>query len=317
MRNTMRTNVQTKPVPTIETKRNTPDATLTTASDNKDLSIWLALLAVYIVWGSTYLAIRFAIEDLPPFLMASIRFLVAGGLMYVFLRLRGEPNPTRKEWGAAAIVGILLLVGGNGMVSLAEQWVASGLAALAIATTPIFAALFAGLWGKWPTGREWLGLGVGFIGVILLNLEGDMRANPFGALALLFATASWALGSVWSRYLPMPKGAMGSATEMLAGGAVLLVLGLGTGEQITQMPGLRSFFALLYLIFFGSILAFTAYSYLLRRVRPSLATSYAYVNPVVALALGVGLAGEQITLFGLIAMPIILLGVAIVVLAKK
>jgi drug/metabolite transporter (DMT)-like permease len=309
----MRTNIQAKPVATIEPKSKSTQPVSNTGS----LSVWLALLAVYVIWGSTYLAIRFAIEDLPPFLMAGIRFVVAGGLMYAFLRLRGTPNPTRKEWGAAAIVGLLLLAGGNGLVSFAEQYVASGLAALSVATVPIFAALFAGIWKRWPTEREWLGLGIGFVGVILLNLQGDMRANPLGAAALIFATASWAFGSVWSRYLPMPKGPMASAAEMLAGGAVLLVLGLANGEHIIAMPGPRSLFALIYLIIFGSIVAFTAYSFLLQRVRPSLATSYAYVNPVVAIALGIGLAGEQVTLLELIALPIILAGVAIVVLAKS
>ena len=310
----MRANLQAKPILTTQSKRKgIPEV----GWGGQSLSVWLALLAVYVIWGSTYLAIRFAIEGFPPFLMAGIRFIIAGGLMFILMRWRGEPIPTRKEWGGAAIVGLLLLVGGNGMVTFAEQWVASGLAALSIATVPIFAALFAGIWGRWPTRREWLGLGVGLVGVILLNMEGDMRANPLGALALLFATVSWAFGSVWSRYLPMPRGMMGSAIEMLAGGVVLLGLGFATGEHITSMPGLRPILALLYLIVFGAIIAFTAYNFLLQRVRPSLATSYAYVNPVVAVALGVGLAGEQVTLFGLIAMPIILAGVGIVVLARS
>src|SRR2546421_2683807 len=240
----MRANVQAKTILTTQPKRK---GISEAAWGGKSVSVWLALLAVYVIWGSTYLAIRFAIEGFPPFLMAGIRFVLAGGLMFVFLRLRGEPIPTRKEWGAAALVGLLLLVGGNGMVTVAEQWVASSLAALAVATVPIFAALFAGIWGRWPTRREWLGLGIGLAGVILLNMEGDMRANPLGALALLFATVSWAFGSVWSRYLPMPKGMMGSAIEMLTGGVVLLGLGFVTGEQITSMPGPRPILALLYL----------------------------------------------------------------------
>lgn len=314
----METNIRAKNISVIQPRQQRKPAS-EAASGGKSVSIWLALLAVYIIWGSTYFAIRVAIAPggFPPFLMAGMRFMVAGGLMYAFLRLRGAPNPTRKQWGAAAIVGLLLLVGGNGMVTFAEQWVASGLAALTIATVPIFAALFAGVWGKWPSKQEWLGLVVGLAGIILLNLEGDLRANPFGALLLLFATASWALGSVWSRFLPMPRGAMGSATEMLVGGAVLLPLGLITGEQITAVPQPSAIAALIYLIIFGSIVAFTAYSYLLQKVSPSLATSYAYVNPVVAVALGVGLAGEQVTLFSLIAMPVILVGVAIVVLARS
>jgi drug/metabolite transporter (DMT)-like permease len=309
----MGTNIQAKPIRTAEPTSKPAEA----ASDSTDLSIWLALLAVYFIWGSTYLAIRFALAGFPPFLMAGIRFIIAGSLMYVFLRLRGTPNPTRKEWGAAAIVGLLLLLGGNGLVTFAEQWVASGLAALTVATVPIFAALFAGIWGKWPTRREWLGLGIGFVGVALLSLDGNMSANPLGAAALLIATMSWAFGSVWSRYLPMPRGAMSSAAEMLSGGVALAVLGFATGEQITSVPGPGPLLALAYLIIFGSIVAFTAYSFLLQRVRPSLATSYAYVNPAVALVLGVGLAGEQVTLFGLIALPVILAGVAIVLLARS
>lgn len=309
----MGTNIQAKPIITVEPRRKPAEA----ASDNKNLSIWLALLAVYFIWGSTYLAIRFALAGFPPFLLGGIRFIIAGMLMYSFLRLRGTPNPTRKEWGGAALVGLLLLLGGNGLVTFAEQWVASGLAALVVATVPIFAALFAGIWGKWPTRREWLGLGIGFVGVALLSLEGDMRANPLGAVALLVATMSWAFGSVWSRYLSLPRGPMGSAAELLAGGVGLAVLGFATGEQITSVPGPGPLFALAYLIVFGSIIAFTAYSYLLQRVRPSLATSYAYVNPAVAVVLGVGLAGEQVTLFGLIALRVILAGVAIVLLARN
>lgn len=309
----MSTSIQARPV--ISSGRAVEEDSARAGGQN--LSIWLALLTVYVIWGSTYLAIRIGLEGFPPFLMAGMRFLLAGALMFGFLRLRGTPNPTRKEWVGASIVGILLLLGGNGMVTFAEQWVASGIAALAVATVPIFAALFAGVFGKWPSRMEWLGLGVGFVGVVLLNLEGDMRANPLGAAALLFATASWAFGSVWSHYLTMPKGMMASATEMLAGGAALMVLGLGAGERMVAIPGPRPLLAFLYLLIFGSIIAFTAYSYLLQRVRPSLATSYAYVNPVVAVALGVGLAGENVTLIGLLAMPIILAGVAIVVMARN
>src|SRR3954465_11006704 len=180
----MSSGIQTKGERTVERGKERTGA----KSGGTNLSVWIALIIIYTVWGSTYLAIRIGLEGFPPFLMAGARFVVAGALMYVYFRVRGVPNPTRKEWGASAIVGLLLLLGGNGMVTFAEQWVASGVAALAVATVPIFAALFAGLWGRWPSGREWLGLGVGFAGVILLNLEGDMRASPIGALALFFAT---------------------------------------------------------------------------------------------------------------------------------
>jgi drug/metabolite transporter (DMT)-like permease len=214
----------------------------------------------------------------------------------------------------AAFIGALLLVGGNGSVTFAEQWVSSSLAALAVGTTPLWAALFAGLWGRWPSRVEWLGLGLGFVGIIFLNLESDLRASPVGAAALLFATASWAFGSIWSRHLSLPAGLMSSATEMLAGGAVLMVLSLSAGERLTAVPSDRSLWALAYLIVFGSIVAYSAYLYLLGRVRPSLATSYAYVNPVVAVALGVGLAGERITALGIIAMLAIIAGVLLVML---
>jgi drug/metabolite transporter (DMT)-like permease len=278
------------------------------------LGIVLALLAVYVIWGSTYLGIRIAIEGFPPFMMAGIRFLIAGGALYIFLRARGLPNPGWVQWRNAAFIGALLLVGGNGSVTFAEQWVSSSLAALAVGTTPLWAALFAGLWGRWPSRVEWLGLGLGFVGIIFLNLESDLRASPVGAAALLFATASWAFGSIWSRHLSLPAGLMSSATEMLAGGAVLMVLSLSAGERLTAVPSDRSLWALAYLIVFGSIVAYSAYLYLLGRVRPSLATSYAYVNPVVAVALGVGLAGERITALGITAMFAIIAGVLLVML---
>jgi drug/metabolite transporter (DMT)-like permease len=283
------------------------------------LGVWLALLAVYVIWGSTYFAIAITIGPggFPPFLMAGARFLLAGSILFLYVKLRGGEWPNFKQWGAAFLVGCLLLLGGNGLVTIAEQSVASGLAALAVATMPLFAALFAGLWGKWPGRAEWVGLGVGMLGVVLLNLEGDMQANPLGAIALIAATASWALGSVWSRHLPLPTGMMASATEMLGGGAAMLVLGLVLGERVTRVPDLQPLLAWGYLVVFGSIVAFSAYGYLLQKVRPSLATSYAYVNPVVAVALGVGLGGETVGWIGFVAMPIILIGVGIVVMAKS
>lgn len=302
------------PAPRSATQHGTPQT-----GDLKEskLGIVLAMLAVYIIWGSTYFAIAIGLEGFPPFLMAGLRFVLAGAILLFYVKLRGEPWPSLKQWGAATLVGCLLLLGGNGLVTFAEQWVASGLAALSIAVVPIFAALFAGLWGRWPRRIEWLGLLLGLVGVVMLNLEGDLQANPLGAAALIAATASWALGSVWSQHLPLPKGMMASATEMLGGGAALLLVAFFAGEQIKTMPDLRPMLAFLYLIFFGSIVAFSAYSFLLEKVRPSLATSYAYVNPVVAVALGVGLGGETVTWIGLVAMPIILLGVAIVVMAKS
>ena len=277
----------------------------------------LALLAVYLVWGSTYLAIRIALESWPPFTMAAIRFLVAGALLYVFLRWRGMASPTRPQWINAAITGTLLLGLGNGLVCYAQQSVASGLAAVAVAGMPLFAAIFAGLYGHWPRKLEWLGLAVGFAGVILLNLGAGMSAAPLGALALVAAAASWAFGSVWSRRRDMPPAAMNTATQMLCGGGMLTLGALLAGERLPASPGAGATLALLYLIVFGSLVAFSAYLYLLEHVRPLLATSYAYVNPPVAVLLGAAFAGEAVHAGDLLAMAIILAGVALITLTRQ
>jgi drug/metabolite transporter (DMT)-like permease len=272
----------------------------------------LALLAIYVIWGSTYLGIRFALEGFPPFLMAGLRFILAGAGMYVFLRGRGAPAPSRTEWRGAALAGCLLLVGGNGGVTFAQQWVSSGLAALVVATVPLWAALFSGLFGRWPRRLEWAGLALGFGGIVLLNLESDLRANLLGTVVLFLAPVCWAFGSVWSRHLPLPSGLMSAAAQMVVGSIVLLAAGLALGERIDTVPGERPLLALAYLVVFGSIIAFSAYVFLLGRVRPALATSYAYVNPIVAVGLGVGLAGERITGSGVLAMLAILAGVVLV-----
>lgn len=279
--------------------------------------IILALAAVYISWGSTYLAIRVALEELPPFLMMGSRFFLVGACLYAYLRLKGEPNPALTEWKWSAVIGTFLMLGGSAGVAYAEQWVESGLAALVIATTPLWTVLFAGIWSHRPTALEWAGLLVGLAGVIILNFEGGLRASPLGAAVLVLAAMSWAFGSAWSRHVRLPKGMMSAATEMIMGGAVVLAVGFVADERISAVPSLRSFGALLYLGVFGSLVGFTAYLYLLGKVRPSLATSYAYVNPVLAVFLGVWLLGERITTVGGVAMLVILAGVALVVLGQR
>jgi drug/metabolite transporter (DMT)-like permease len=279
------------------------------------LAVVAALLAVYVIWGSTYLAIRIALEGLPPFLMAGVRFVVAGGVLFAVLWLRGAPAPSPRQWANTALVGGLLLLGGNGGVVVAEQSVASGLAALGVATVPLWAALFAGVWGQWPRRLEWGGLAVGFAGVALLNVGGGLRASPVGALALLVAPVSWALGSMWSRRLDLPGGLMTSAAEMITGGGMLLLMSRATCERTPTALAGRPLAALVYLIVFGSWIGFSAYLFLLRRARPAIATSYAYVNPVVAMALGVVLGGEHIEAGEWAATPVILAGVALLGLA--
>jgi drug/metabolite transporter (DMT)-like permease len=283
----------------------------------KRLLIILSLLSLYFIWGGTYLAMRIALQGFPPFILAGVRQLTAGIILFLFLRLRKHESPTRKQWLTAIVVGGLLLVVGNGGVVFAEQWVSSGLAALALGAIPLWAAVFSGLFGRWPTRIEWFGLGLGFSGLVLLNLENGLHANPIGAIVLLIAPMSWALGSILSQHLPSPKGLMASASQMLAGGVMLFIVGFGTGEHMTGMPGPRPLAAMAYLIIGGSLVAFSAYGYLLRHVRPALATSYAYVNPLVAVSLGVALAGEQITMIGILAMLTILSGVGLVSLGRE
>lgn len=279
--------------------------------------ILLALGSLYLIWGSTFLGIRVALEGYPPLLLAGLRFVVAGGLLYAWARLRGAPAPARGEWRSSLIVGTLL-VSGNACVVIAEQWVSSGVAAVAIASVPLWIALFAGLFGRWPSGGEWLGLAIGLAGVAILQTGGDLRASPAGALVLTASCVSWALGSILSRRLPLPKGLMASAAQMLAGGTVLFTLALLRGERFpAEMPPARATLALGYLIVAGSIVGYSAYQFLLSRVRPTLAASYAYVNPIVAVGLGAALAGESVAPRAVGALALILSGVAMLALRRQ
>jgi drug/metabolite transporter (DMT)-like permease len=283
---------------------------------NRRLRIALALLTLYLVWGSTYLAIRVGLQAYPPFGMPGIRFLIAGALMFAVLRLRGMPAPTLRQWRNSAFVGFLLLTGGNGLVCYAEQSVSSGLTAVAVASMPLFAALFAGMYGDWPRKLEWVGLLVGFAGVVLLNIGGSLGASPSGAIALIAAPLCWAFGSVWSRRQDMPPPAMNTAAQMLCGGAFLIPVAWLHGEHLpTEFP-LMPTLAVVYLALAGSILAFSAYVYLLENVRPALATSYAYVNPPVAVLFGVLLGGESVHPLDIVGMLVILTGVAAITLTR-
>ena len=272
-----------------------------------------AFLALYLIWGSTYLVIRIGVESWPPLLMAAARFLLAGALLYGWLRWRGTPAPNWTQWKSAGWIGILLLSCGNGGVTFAEHvGVASGIAALAVATVPLFTLLFGLFWGERNTRLEWLGIGMGLLGIVLLNMGSNLQTNPLGAVLVVSAAAAWALGSVWGKALPMPSGLMASAAQMLVGGAALLVASLISGERLHSMPTLAGWLALGYLVLFGSLIAFSAYLYLLKTVRPSAATSYAYVNPVVAVVLGISFAGEQVGFAEWLAMAVIVAGVLLI-----
>jgi drug/metabolite transporter (DMT)-like permease len=279
------------------------------------------MAAVYIVWGSTYLAIRFAVETMPPFLMAGVRFLIAGAAVYAFRRLRGDPAPARFEWRSAAIVGLLLLVGGNGSVVWAEQRVPSGIAALLVGSAPLWMVLIDSLrpGGRRPGGWAILGVLVGFVGIAvlvgpsqLIGIEGNV--DSLGAGALTLAALFWAAGSLYNRGARLPASPLlGTGMEMLAGGSGLLLLGTLTGEwSRLDFAGIapRSWWGLGYLIVFGSLVGFAAYVWLLRVAPTTLVSTYAYVNPLVAIFVGNWLASEPITLRVLIAAAIIVGSVA-------
>jgi drug/metabolite transporter (DMT)-like permease len=289
--------------------------------------IWAALGAVYLAWGGTYLAIRVAIETLPPLLMASVRFLVAGAILYPLAIRRGDregDRPTARQWGAAAIIGVALLLGGNGFVVLAEQRVPSGIAALLVATVPLWMVVLARMVlrerVRW---LEWLGLVVGFGGLALLAWpsDGTQRLDPLGIGMVIFASICWASGSLYARRAPMPaRPLVGVAMEMLAGGVALGIAGIASGELTDVHPerfSFESLMGLLYLIVFGSWVAFSAYVWLLRVARTSLVSTYAYVNPVVAVLLGWLILSEPVTVRTLVAGLVILVGVALIVGARS
>ena len=276
-----------------------------------------ALFALYIIWGSTYFAIAIGVASWPPLMMAGIRFLSAGGLLIVYLLATGHRLPARRPLLNAALIGILLLAVGNGFVTLAEhQHVPSGIAAVMVATVPLFTLCFSRFFGIATRKIEWLGIAIGLAGIILLNSGGNLGGNPWGALLILIGSMSWAFGSVYGSRIELPTGMMAGAVEMLAAGIVLMVASTLTGEKLTQMPSWSGIIAVAYLAIFGSLIAINAYMYLIRNVTPAVATSYAYVNPVVAVLLGTGFAGESLSLTEWTALGVIIFAVVLVTLGK-
>ncbi len=283
------------------------------------LQVAVALGAVYLIWGSTYLAIRFAIETIPPFLMAAARYLAAGGMLYVWSRLRGAPRPRLIHWRSAVLLGGLLLLLGNGGVVWAEQRVSSGLAALLVSTEPLWIVLF--VWmrdhGR-PGGRVLAGLLLGFTGLVLLVRPGSSTGgiDLLGVAAVMVASVSWAWGSLHGQRAKLPPSPLlGTAMQMVSGGGLLLLASAITGEPARfhlAAVSARSALSLAYLIVFGALIAFTAYVWLLKAAPPVLVSTYAYVNPLVAVFLGWAVAGEPITRATLIAAAVILAGVALI-----
>ncbi|POT59460.1 drug/metabolite exporter YedA [Citrobacter amalonaticus] len=281
------------------------------------LPLFSALFSLYIIWGSTYFVIRIGVESWPPLMMAGVRFLSAGVLLTTFLLLRGHKLPPLRLLLNAALIGVLLLAVGNGLVTVAEhQNVPSGIAAVVVATVPLFTLCFSQFFGIKTRKLEWLGIATGLAGIIMLNSGGNLSGNPWGALLILIGSISWAFGSVYGSRITLPVGMMAGAIEMLAAGLVLMCASLLSEEKLTTMPSLSGFLAVGYLALFGSIIAINAYMYLIRNVSPALATSYAYVNPVVAVLLGTGLGGERLVLIEWLALGVIVFAVVLVTLGK-
>lgn len=276
----------------------------------------LCLGILYVVWGSTYLAQRVAVAGIPPLRMAAVRFLVSGGLLYAGLRVTGTPAPSRAAWRAAAVSALPLMVTGMGTAAVALARVPSGLAALVFGSVPLWTALFDRISGGRLRRLEVAGLAVGFAGVALVASRGALRADPLGAALIVLAAASYALGCVMTRRAPLAPGVMGTASQMIAGGSILAIASVARGEPFS-VPDARAVGALAYLVVLGSLVAYTAFGWLLKNTRPALATSYAYVNPVVALALGVALGGERPAPTDYAGLALVLAAVALVGWAQR
>jgi drug/metabolite transporter (DMT)-like permease len=276
------------------------------------------LAATWLIWGSTYLAIKFALESFPPFFQMGSRFLVAALLLLAWLKLRGRPWPTLAEWRNAVIVGALLLVTGMGLTAYSEQTVASGLIVAYIAIIPIIVTAMNLPFGVKPTRLELAGMLVGVAGVLMLVRGQAFTASPAGLVAITIACMSWSLGSVLSqRRFPLAPGAMGFASEMLCGSVLLLLIAAASGEAPQWPPQPLAAWSWVYLVVFGSLLAFNAYMVLLGRVSAALASSYTFVNPVIALALGIWLGGEVVTAFEWAAAAVITAGVVLLVAGRQ
>jgi len=283
----------------------------------------LALLALYLAWGSTYLAIHFAVESIPPFIMTGVRCLVAGAIVYTWRRLAGDPAPTLAQWRSAAVIGSFLLVGGLGSLSWAEQHVPSGIAALVVAATPLWIVLIEAMrpGGNRPTWQTAAGVLIGLVGIAILvgsekSTSEQASFQLLGVVVLLLSALSWAIGSLYSRGAELPKSTLiGTGMEMLAGSAGLFLAGLVTGEvSRLDLAGisLRSLTGLVYLIVVGSLVGFVCYTWLLRVAPTTLVVTYAYVNPLVAVILGSLLAQEAMTPPVLVATPMILAAVVLI-----
>lgn len=288
------------------------NATLPAQAGDRRL-VWVSLAAVYVIWGSTYLAMRIAVEGIPPLVMASSRFILSGLVLLTVLRVRGAPWPTLKEWAYALPVGTLMFSLGNATVAVAEQHLSSGVAAVVCGTMPLCTGALSRFFGEKPTRREWVGLVVGFAGVAVLASGGELRAEPRSAAILCVAPVAWSLASLLARKLPLAKGLMSAATQMLTGGVMMALFAVIAGEHVPSAPPIDAVLAWAYLAVFGSLVGYSAYTYLLRNARPAVATSYSYVNPAIAVAIGAAVGGETIGARTLVAVLLIVAATVVVV----
>jgi drug/metabolite transporter (DMT)-like permease len=283
-------------------------------------SAWLVaacLLSVYVIWGTTYFAIKVGIEGSPPFFLIGTRFMVAGGLLLLWQMLRGRPMPTARQWRGAALIGFLLLVVGNGGVAVAEHWVSSGATVALISVMPLMTALWSGMFGEWPRRLEWAAILLGGVGAAVMLLGRDLQASTAGTLVILFGVSCWSLGTVLSRRVDVPHGPTGFGAEMLAAGLIALVVSVLLREHWALPASPRVWSAWIYLVLFGSVIGFSAYRFLVERVSTTLASTYAYVNPPVALFVGWWLGHESFSANTLLGLPIVLGSVALLTWAHR
>lgn len=287
-------------------------------------AVVIAFAAVYLIWGSTYLTIRIAIESMPPFLMAGVRFMLAGAILYAFVRRPGTNREriTKRHWLSALIIGACLLLAGNGIVTWGEQYVGSGLVALIVATVPLWMAVFAPLFGgsrvRWTAA---LGIAIGLAGVGLLLRPGGAAPTEWQTYVVPAAPLLWALGSLYAQRAPMPRQALtATAMEMLAGGGLLFVVGLASGEigrlHLSAITS-ASWWAFAYLVLVGALVGYSAYIWLLHNVSSTAASTYAYVNPLVAVILGAIVLGEPVGWFTIAAGAMIIVAVAFILYSRR
>src|ERR1700722_18883696 len=283
----------------------------TAAQKTSPWMIGACLLAVYIIWGTTYFAIKVGVAEVAPFFLVGTRFVVAGGALMIVQLLRVSRMPTLIQWRNAALLGFLLLVAGNGGVSVAERWVSSGATVALISVMPLATALWSGALGRWPRRWEWLAIALGAVGAAVMLMGRDLHGSVPGTALILVAATCWSLGTVLSRRLDVPHGPTGFGAEMLSAGVIALALSAALGEHWVLPAAPKFWWAWGYLVVFGSLIAFSAYRYVVERVSPTLAATYAYVNPLVALLVGWWLGNEAFSSNVLMGLPIVLSAVAL------